>query len=225
MSTIDTGNDIYQGLGLNRPSEESDSAELTQEDFMSLLVTELTHQDPFKPMDNTELASQISQFSVVSGIDQLNTSFSSLSDSLVSDQALQAAGLVGREVLVASDVGYLAAGRSIDGVVGLDTSASSLNIAVYEQGSDRLVREIELGTRPAGEVAFSWDGLMDNGEYAPPGRYRIQPRAMVDGEETAPYLLTEARVGSVSVGAPGQGLALNLDGLGVVSFNDVAEIH
>jgi flagellar basal-body rod modification protein FlgD len=224
MSVIDTENDIYQSLGLGRTTEQKDQNELTQQDFMTLLVTELTHQDPFKPMDNTELASQISQFSVVSGIDELNNSFNALSDSMVSDQALQAADLIGRKVLVAADVGYLGAGAAIEGVVGLDASASNLNLSIFN-AAGALVREMELGTQPGGEVAFSWDGLMDNGEYASPGQYQIVPQAMVNGEEIAPYLLTEARVGSVSVGAPGQGLSLNLDGLGVVSFNDVAEIH
>lgn len=224
MSVINAENDIFQSLGLVRAKEKKDPTELTQQDFMNLLITELTHQDPFKPMDNTELSSQISQFSVVSGIDQLNSSFSALSDTMISDQALQAANLVGRDVLVAADVGYLGAGGTIDGVVGLDSSASNLTVSIYST-SGALVREMELGTQLDGEVAFSWDGMMDNGEYAIPGQYRIVPQAMVNGEEIAPYLLTEARVRSVSVGAPGQGLSLNLDGLGAVSFDDVAEIH
>jgi len=74
MSAIAAENTIYESLGLtrNEPPKASNS-ELTQQDFMKLLVTELTHQDPSKPMDNNELATQISQFSVVAGIDKLNT--------------------------------------------------------------------------------------------------------------------------------------------------------
>lgn len=224
MSAITSEANLYQTLGLAQELEKQNSNELQIEDFLNLMVTELTHQDPFKPMDNSELASQISQFATVSGIDQLNESFSDLSGSLVSDQSLQAANLVGRQVLVPINGGHLDNGGSIDGVVGLDSSASEVTVGVYN-AAGALLREINLGTQPKGEVKFSWDGLMDNGEFAPPGKYQLSAEASIDGESIAPYLLTQAQVNSVSIGAPGQGLALNLNGLGTISLNDVAEIR
>ena len=225
MSAITAEQTIYESLGLSRrePAKASNS-ELTQKDFMKLLVTELTHQDPSKPMDNNELATQISQFSVVAGIDKLNTSFDSLSQSMVSDQALQASNLVGRNVLVPLNRGNLTLGGTIEGVVGLDSSASDITVMVQD-ASGALIREISLGTQPKGEVNFSWDGLMDSGDYAPPGPYQITARASQDGSDIAPYLLTEARVDSVSIGTAGKDLALSLQGLGMVSFKDVAEIR
>jgi len=224
MNNIGTDNSIYDSLGLTRELETKKNDELVMEDFLELMVTELTNQDPFKPMENTELATQISQFATVSGIEQLNTSFSGLSGSLLSDQSLQAANLVGRDVLVPLNGGYLEAGGSINGLVGLDSSVSDLTISVHNAAGE-LIREINMGTRPQGEVNFSWDGMMDNGEFATPGTYAISAQAMVDGEGVAPYILTEARVTSVSIGSNGQGLALNLDGLGPVPFENVAEIR
>ena len=203
-------NSILQTLGLSRELDQKRNDQLRMEDFLELMVTELTHQDPFKPMDNTELATQISQFATVSGIDELNQSFSSLSGSLLSDQSLQAANLVGRDVLVPLDTGYLQNGGSIEGVVGLDRPASAVTVSIHNAAGE-LVRELNLGTRDAGEVAFNWDGLRDDGEFAAPGYYRVRAQAMVDDEPMAPYILTEARVDSVSVGAGGQGLALNLE--------------
>ena len=224
MNTIRTDNDLYETLGLARELESQRNDALQLEDFLDLMVTELTHQDPFKPMDNSELATQISQFATVSGINQLNDSFAGLSSSLLSDQALKATGLVGRNVLVPTDSGYLANGESVKGVLGLDAPASNLTLSVYDSAGTH-VRDISLGMHPAGEVDFSWDGLMDNGEYAPPGLYRVTAQAMVDDRPVAPYLLMEGRVDSVSIGTPGQGLALNLQGLGLMSFDDVAEIR
>jgi len=63
------------------------------------------------------------------------------------------------------------------------------------------------------------------GDNAPPGPYQITARASQDGGDIAPYLLTEARVDSVSIGTAGKDLALSLQGLGMVSFKDVAEIR
>jgi flagellar basal-body rod modification protein FlgD len=223
MTAVNT-DQLFQTLGLAREMETKKNDELQMEDFLNLMVTELTHQDPFKPMDNTELATQISQFAAVSGIEQLNGSFSGLSDSLLSDQALQAANLVGRDVLVPMSAGYLTSGGSISGVVGLSSSASDVTVRVTDM-TGALVKEIKLGTQPQGEVNFSWDGLDASGEGVPAGQYLISAEASVDGETVAPYTLVEARVNSVSLGAPGQPMALNLDGLGTISFNDVAEIH
>ncbi|MCP3867054.1 MAG: flagellar hook assembly protein FlgD [Gammaproteobacteria bacterium] len=225
MSAINTDANVFQSLGLAREQEQQPKQDqLQMENFLELMITELTHQDPFKPMENTELATQISQFATVSGIDQLNSSFSGLSGSLLSDQSLQAANLVGRDVLVPINGGYLEKGGLLQGVVGLEGSASNVTVSVHS-AEGALVREIELGTQAAGEVGFSWDGKMDNDEYADPGRYRIEVQAMVGDEPVAPYLLTQSQVNSVSIGSAGQGLILNLNGMDSISFNDVAEIR
>ncbi len=224
MTTITTDSDLYQTLGLARTLEDTKDDQLQLTDFLDLMVTELTHQDPFKPMDNTEMATQISQFATVSGINQLNDSFSNLAGSLLSNQALQATNLVGRDVLVPSDIGYYTTGSTLDGVVNLDQSASNVTVRVYD-ASGALVRELGLGTLSAGETAFSWDGLTDSGTYAPTGYYQVVTQATVGDETVTPLTMLEARVNSVSIGSSGQDLVLNLDGLGSISFNDVAEIH
>ncbi len=224
MSVITNESDVYSALGLGQTIESKTNNTLALEDFMNLMVTELTHQDPFKPMENSELASQISQFATVSGIDELNDSFSSLSDTLISDQTLQAANLVGHDVLAPISTGYLPNGGTIDGVVGLYSSAGNVVVQITDS-SGALVRELNLGTQPQGEVSFSWDGITDDGSYAPAGQYQITAQATEDGETVVPYTLIKAKVTSVSLGGAGQEMALNLEGLGPISFNDVAEIH
>jgi len=227
MSSVNAASNeqLYQALGLSRQLEQKeDSNQLQLEDFLELMVTELTHQDPFKPMENSELATQISQFAAVSGIDELNNSFTGLSESMVSDQALQAANLVGRDVLVPVNTGNLEAGGSISGVVGVTEPAEQVTVRITDQ-SGVLVKEIQLGTQSKGEVSFTWDGLDANGDAVEPGQYQVEAQATVDGETVAPYTLLEARVDSVSIGAAGQGLSVNLAGLGPVSFSSVAEIR
>ncbi|PLX59784.1 flagellar hook assembly protein FlgD [Sedimenticola selenatireducens] len=226
MSSVNAAStdQLYQTLGLSRELEEKKDNELGMEDFLELMVTELTHQDPTKPMDNSELATQISQFAAVSGIDELNNSFSNFSDTMISDQALQAANLVGRDVLVPVNTGNLEAGGSIKGVVGVTEPASDVTVRISD-ASGELIKEIQLGTQPKGEVSFTWDGLDESGEAVAPGQYQIEAQAKVDGESVTPYTLIEARVGSVSIGGAGQGLTVNLAGLGPVSFSSVAEIR
>ena len=225
MDGINTDYDLYSSLGLATQPQFEQNNSLKIDDFMNLMVTELTHQDPFKPMDNSELATQISQFATVSGIDQLNSSFSSLSDSLLSDKALQAANLVGHDVLVASQLAPLTNGGSVNGMIDLPRSVGNLTLRISDAATGALVREIKLGSHEAGQVGFNWDGYDEAGDYMPAGLYQVSALATVDDVEMAPQVLISAQVGSVSIGASDQAVGLNLNGLGTVSFNDVAEIR
>ncbi|MCU7816821.1 MAG: flagellar hook assembly protein FlgD [Candidatus Thiodiazotropha sp. (ex Rostrolucina anterorostrata)] len=225
MTAISSSYNLYEDIGLatNAPAKEKQQGQLGLEDFMNLLVTELTHQDPFKPMENSEMATQVSQFATVSGIDDLNASFNELRSSLTSGQALQAANLVGRDVLVESHVGSLANGESLQGSVNLPASASNVRVMITDH-SGALVRELQLGTHEAGQVAFSWDGYDDAGDYMGDGLYQVSAVANVDDAEMAPAVLVAAEVESVNLGGPG-GIQLNLDGLGQISMNDVVQIQ
>src|SRR5690625_1502858 len=81
--------------------------EIGQEDFLKLMVTQLQNQDPFSPMENGEFLAQIAQFTTATGIQELQQSFERFSSNIKTEQALQAASLVGRNVVVESDVGQL----------------------------------------------------------------------------------------------------------------------
>lgn len=224
MTAVSSNYDLYATLGLTAAQEEtSPGSDLGIKDFMNLLVTELTNQDPTKPMENTELATQISQFATVSGIDDLNSSFGDFSDNMLANQTIQAASLVGHEVMIESYLGVLPSGGSLSGNVYLPASGSSVTLQIKDSAG-ALVRELNLGQQEEGMVKFSWDGLTDDGDYAKPGQYTLSATAEIDGEEQALSTLVYADVESVSVGGS-SGILVSLDGLGLISIKDVLEIH
>ena len=94
-----------ESLGLAQKKPRVDKKEMGQEDFLKLMTTQLQNQDPMKPMENGDFLAQIAQFSTVDGIGKLQESFEALSGSLHSNQALQASGLIGRNVMVPSNAG------------------------------------------------------------------------------------------------------------------------
>jgi flagellar basal-body rod modification protein FlgD len=78
------------------------SSSLGIQDFMKILLTQLSYQDPLKPMDNQQFMAQIAQFTALEQTQQLNTKI----DSLISTQAsLQSVGLIGRTVDITTDNG------------------------------------------------------------------------------------------------------------------------
>lgn len=81
-------------------------------DFQSLLqiiLTQLTYQDPLKPVDNFEFVSQLAQFSQLQQSQTLNDQITSL---LSAQSTLQATSLLGRTVDVTT-----AAGETVTGAV------------------------------------------------------------------------------------------------------------
>lgn len=71
------------------------SASDIQMDYMKLLVTQLQNQNPMEPLDNQEMAAQLAQFSQLQQMENLNSSFSRVLDSV---QRSYASSLIGKEV-------------------------------------------------------------------------------------------------------------------------------
>ena len=61
-----------RGRGARRQRENAKKAELNQDDFLTLMITQLKNQDPFKPMDPAQYVGQLAQFSSVSGLSDMN---------------------------------------------------------------------------------------------------------------------------------------------------------
>lgn len=196
--------------------------ELGQEDFLRLMNAQLQNQDPMSPLENNEFMNQIAQFTMVEGIGDLNKSFSDLSSSLVSNQALQASNLVGRSVLAPTGVATLPAGGSVQGKLELPEAGNEVTVKVFDNAG-QVVRSLSLGAQPAGPVDFQWDGLKDDGSFAEPGNYFVSAEASINGQNEAVETLVASEVQSVTLSDSG-GLLLDLAGLGTIDFKDVREI-
>jgi len=75
---------------------------LKLDDLLQVLLTELTHQNPFKPVDNKDFMAQIAQFASLETSQQLSQNI----EQLVALQAMnQSVGLIGKEVTATTDTG------------------------------------------------------------------------------------------------------------------------
>jgi len=224
-STIDT----FKSLGLATTSQaktsEPQKQSLGQEQFLKLLTTQLTHQDPMKPMENGEFLGQMAQFSTVSGIQELQASFKDFADSISSGQALQASGLVGRYVSAPGSEALLSA---VDGKVSgdfeLPSSSPDVKLHIVDPQTGVTIRDVDLGTQAAGKRHFEWDGLDNNGQMVNPGVYKIQVDASIDGTNTTLPTNIRSQVESVTMGSGSSGLQVNLVGLEPVKFNQIKQI-
>lgn len=194
--------------------------ELGQEDFLKLLVAQMKNQDPGNPADNGEFLSQIAQFSMVDGIDKLGTSVKGISSNFYAAQAMQAAELVGREVLTETDSALWQEGETIDGVIAVPEFAEGLNIQVRDMYG-ALVKTIDHGEYVNGDMSFAWDGANEDGAFVAPGEYTITATALVDGSQQAVPVQTYSRVESITVDRGSSSVALHLQNRQNINFSQV----
>jgi len=85
------------------PSTTSSSSQtLGVQDFLKVLLTQLTYQDPLKPMDNQEFMAQMAQFTSLKQTQEMNDKMTQL---ITNQAALQSIGLIGRTVDITTATG------------------------------------------------------------------------------------------------------------------------
>jgi flagellar basal-body rod modification protein FlgD len=193
-------------------------------DFLTLMLAQLQNQDPTSPVDSNTFLTQLAQLSEVQGITQLNTSFSSLSSSLASNQALQASSLLGHQALVNSTTAQLASGATVSGAVNVPQTTSSVVLSIANSAGT-VVQTVNLGAQSSGLANFSWNGTQSNGSQAPAGTYTLSAAyAGATSSSAAATTLVNGTVESVSMGAGSTGLTLNVSGIGSVPYSSVQTI-
>lgn len=201
----------------------------TQDRFLTLLVTQLRNQDPLNPMDNAEVTSQIAQLSTVNGINQLNNTLLALSGQMDVSQSMQAAGLIGKGVLIPGS--RVALGSHPDDPAlkeatpfGIDLIAPAENVVVtILDASGQAVRIMELGPMAPGIIDLDWNGTGDGGSPLNDGAYTVQVAAMdANGNAVPAEALTYGQVSSVAYSS--SGLRINLGLAGDHSLLDIRKI-
>jgi flagellar basal-body rod modification protein FlgD len=195
--------------------------ELGQAQFMQLMIAQLRNQDPTKPMDPSEFLGQLAQFGTVSGIQNMQSSLSTLSDSLRSSQVLGGTSLVGHYVLADASEAVLGDAGAVAGTTTIPEGATSASIVITDS-SGQLVRRMPISAQQ-GEAEFLWDGTTDLGTRAPAGSYKISAIASVGG--SAEQLTTQlvGHVGSVSIDPSDFSMTLNTD-LGPIALSRVRRV-
>jgi flagellar basal-body rod modification protein FlgD len=194
--------------------------ELTQEDFLSLLMAQMKYQDPLNPMDNYQMSAQMAQLGTMEGINKLTQNMSVMNGYQASMSQLQTAGLIGKKVEVAGNHLILHQGNASQGSYHL-SKAGKVKIGVYDSQGN-LVRVMDEGTKDTAKQNFIWDGKNQVGEKLQDGTYTFKISA-VDAKGV-PISATSSMSGTVSGISFENGVTYVTLGSGKILLSDISAI-
>jgi flagellar basal-body rod modification protein FlgD len=137
-------------------------ATMGQQDFLRLLTTQLQTQDPFEPVDNAQMVSQMATITNSTGIAEMNSSLQEIKDQLTGSRLGDAASWIGKSMLVKSNIAAPDAAGQYAGVLDLPADADNVTVQLLD-GAGAVVKTIDLGAQSAGSTGFYWDGKDDAG--------------------------------------------------------------
>lgn len=145
---------------------------LDQTDFMTILLAQLKYQDPNNPMDDTEMAAQLVQYSNLEALNKINTGVQSLVDSTSNDNILAGVNYIGKSI---KSTGFNL--TKDDGTVStlyysLGEAVTDVTANVYDKDGD-LLRSEALGSKGIGDYSYVWDGKDYNGTAMTDGTYGV----------------------------------------------------
>jgi len=200
--------------------------EIDKNGFLQLLLAQMKNQDPLSPMDSTDYAANLAQFTSLEQLQNLNNS---------TDQGLQAdvllaqsinntlaSNLIGKDVKAYGDSVQLTDGNASKIAYDLDSFTDKIQIQVKD-ASGNVIRTETLNNQAKGEHTYLWDGMDDRGGAASDGTYTVAVNVLNDdGSQTAVDTFIVGLVDAVRYESTGA--ILVVDGLSI-GFGDVLELR
>ncbi|PZU57315.1 MAG: flagellar hook capping protein [Sphingobium sp.] len=192
-------------------------SEMGQSDFLRLLTTQLQTQDPFEPMDNTQMVTQMATITNSTGIAEMNQTLSSIKEQMSGSRINDAASWIGKSMLVESNIVAPNASGQYSGAIALGAAADNVSVQLVD-GSGNVVRTIDMGALEAGSYGFSWDGKDEAGNVVSTDSLQVK----VTGA-TPTGIATWATIAAVQSPADGSSAKL-ITALGAYSPSDAIQL-
>lgn len=182
-------------LAPGAPTAGAPGKALDREAFLKLLVAQISHQDPLKPMEGTEFVSQLSQFAMVEQSIAQSARLDDMSAQLGGIANNDATALVGKRVTMRGRTMAFDGITATTSAVTLNGPAAKVSVEIVDSAGN-VVRTIDRGSQPAGPMSVIWDGRDAHGRSAPKGTYSLRVKA--EAADGAPVQSTQDVTGTVT---------------------------
>ena len=172
--TVMSVSDVYSQASTPK---SQDNSVMGKDDFLTLLVAQLQHQDPLNPAESTEFTAQLAQFSSLEQLQNIESTLSGFEVYQSTLNNIQSSGFIGKTVTATGSMFGVNGGNPDPIRFDLVNDADSVYIQVYDKFGG-FVTDIQAGARQAGEQQMAWDGRDSNGAAVADGAYTFTVMAM-----------------------------------------------
>ena len=169
-------NSIGQNAALySSPQDDKtvkDKTALGKDDFMTLLLVELQHQDPTEPMDSDKILTQTSQLAGLEASENTNKALADLAKSLGTANQFSTIAAIGKTADLGSNAIQHNEGANSSFEVYFPEDIQQGTVQVLTRDGS-VVKNLDVGTNPSGVYQFDWNGLDNNGGTAESGIYYV----------------------------------------------------
>ncbi|BBO66764.1 basal-body rod modification protein FlgD [Desulfosarcina alkanivorans] len=172
--TVMSVSDVYSQAST---PQTQDNSVMGKEDFLTLLVAQLQHQDPLNPSESTEFTAQLAQFSSLEQLQNIDATLNGFEVYQSTLNNIESSGFIGKTVTAAGSMIAVNDGTPDPIRFDLANGAESVYVQVYDGYGD-FVTDIQAGALPAGEQQMAWDGEDSTGAVVEDGIYTFTVMAM-----------------------------------------------
>lgn len=146
---------------------------LDKDDYLNLMVTQLKHQDPTKPMDNQEMAQQLAQFNTVEQLMAANQTLQKMANGQAEAKIDKLSPFLGKTVQVGGNkVRVGNEGQTSNAHFELPDDVSTVSFSIKD-ATGKVVRTDSQTQLKKGEHDYKWDGRDDKGNKMGSGEYTV----------------------------------------------------
>jgi flagellar basal-body rod modification protein FlgD len=149
-----------------------DKTQLTNDDFMTLLLAELQYQDPTEPTDTEAILTQTSQLASLESSDKTNQALEDLAASLSASNDFSTIAAIGKMADLGSNAISLDKGDSSTFEMYFQNDVSQGSVEITDVNGN-VLKTMDVGTNPSGVYQFTWDGTDNSGEQVDSGVYYV----------------------------------------------------
>jgi flagellar basal-body rod modification protein FlgD len=167
--------------------------------FLTLLTTQLQHQDPLSPLDTNQFTAQLVEFASVEQQINMNSNLQTLISMQQTSQSLQALQLVGSNVTINSNTAALSNATGSPATWGFTSPAPATgNVTITSaSGQVAFTGTVSLSS---GSQTFTWNGHGNNNITWPDGNYTLSITAAgANGQPVAVSTQVQGKVTAVNV--------------------------
>jgi flagellar basal-body rod modification protein FlgD len=210
------------GIGSSASALTAEASKtLGKEAFLTLLITQLQHQDPLNPADSTEFTAQLAQFSSLEQLSNVNENLNALKLYQASINNAQAVAFIGKQIVYTGNRLEVKAGQPSACEFELSAAARRAAVSIYD-ATGNFVADIQLTALDAGKQSVAWDGRDRNGNPVADGDYTFEVQAEgADGEKLTVTTFSKGTVGGVTFE---DGVTYLMVGRSKVAIGDVTQI-